>query len=416
MDNPHKFCYLERRMSSLSRLRHRLFVLALLQPLFLFSQASDNGIYPLIPSRPGEQIRAQIAFGASGGYAVWQDSLIDGKGFGIAAVSLNSDLSAKGEVVRVNVSGPESQTNPRLALLKNGGCVFAWQGGKSGAEDVFVRFRGPRNTWLTGDQFANTYRKSSQVDPAIACLANGSVVVIWSSAGQDGSLMGMYGQRCSSAGAKVGPEFRLNQFTPMNQRSAAVAALPAGGFIATWISEQQRASGSRDVYARLFTADARPLGVEFAVNTSTNQCDAPAITALSDGFAIAWQESVTGRQSSASDIVSRVFNLDGSARSAAVTVSASPAAVNKTPAIVAAGPQIVVTWSTLASGPAERIYGRNLGSDNTPLGDSFLVSTESLGRKANPTVAADSQGRVLAVWSEYVFGGPSFDLLAKILR
>ena len=416
MDNPHKFCYLQRRMSSLSRLRHRLFIVALLQPLFLFSQASDNGIHPLIPSRPGEQIRAQIAFAPTGGYAVWQDSLIDGKGFGIAAVSLNSDLSAKGEVFRVNVSAPESQTNPRLALLKDGGCVVAWQGGKAGLEDVFVRFRGPRNSWMAGDQFANTYRKSSQVDPAVACLANGSVVVIWSSAGQDGSLMGIYGQRFSAGGAKVGAEFRLNQFTPMNQRNASVAALPAGGFIATWISEQQRASGSKDIYARLFTADARPLGVEFIVNTSSNQCDTPVITGLSDGFAIAWQESVTGRQSAASDIVSRVFNLDGSARSPALTVSAPAAAINKTPAIAAAGPQIVVTWSSLASGPAERIYGRNLGSDNSPLGDAFLVSTESLGRKANPTVATDSQGRVLAVWSEYVFGGPSFDLLAKILR
>ena len=157
-------------MSSLFRLRPRVFILALLQPLFLFAQTSDNGTYSLVGTQPGDQVGAQASLGNRGGYVVWQDSLIDQKGFGIAARRLNSSLVGEGEIFRVNVSAPESQINPRLALLKNSGCVFVWQGGNIGAENVFLRFRGSNGAWLTGDLFANTYRKGSQVDPAVACL------------------------------------------------------------------------------------------------------------------------------------------------------------------------------------------------------------------------------------------------------
>src|SRR5258708_4892878 len=118
-------------MSSLFHLRHRIFIgLALLQPFFAPAQAADNGIYSIAGSRAGEQFGAQACIDNGGGYLVWQDSLIDQKGFGIAAVRLNASLAATGEVFRVNVSASENQINPRLALLKNGGCVFAWQGGK----------------------------------------------------------------------------------------------------------------------------------------------------------------------------------------------------------------------------------------------------------------------------------------------
>ena len=55
----------------------------------------------------------------------------------------------------------------------------------------------------------------------------------WGSYGQDNAdgLQGVYGQILSPAGVKINSEFRVNQFTPHNQRTPAVAAFKNGNFI-----------------------------------------------------------------------------------------------------------------------------------------------------------------------------------------
>ena len=49
-----------------------------------------------------------------------------------------------------------------------------------------------------------------------------------------------YGQILTPTGQKVGGEFLINQFTPYNQRTPAVATFPTGNFIAAWVSERER--------------------------------------------------------------------------------------------------------------------------------------------------------------------------------
>ena len=52
---------------------------------------------------------------------------------------LNLSLGTLG-TFRVNVQGTNDQANPRVALLKNGGAVFVWQGGISSQEQIYARF------------------------------------------------------------------------------------------------------------------------------------------------------------------------------------------------------------------------------------------------------------------------------------
>jgi len=82
----------------------------------------------------------------------------------------------------------------------------------------------------------------------VATLTNGNVVVLWDSFNQYSeqnsnstpSMRDVYGQIFSPTGQKIGGEFLLNQFTPFNQRTPAIAALASGGFVAAWVTEQQR--------------------------------------------------------------------------------------------------------------------------------------------------------------------------------
>ena len=46
--------------------------------------------YPVTGGLVGDQTHPQVSLSSSGGYAVWADNAVDGKGLGIAAVELNS--------------------------------------------------------------------------------------------------------------------------------------------------------------------------------------------------------------------------------------------------------------------------------------------------------------------------------------
>ena len=132
-----------------------------------------------------------------------------------------------------------------MALLKNGGAVFVWQGGREGYQHIFARFLTPTNTFLTTTDLAvSTFGSASsfQINPAVAVLNNSNVVVVWSSFNQAGaySLQDVYAKILSPTGGTVSNEFLVNQFTNYNQRTPAVTALNGGGFVVSWVSEQQR--------------------------------------------------------------------------------------------------------------------------------------------------------------------------------
>src|ERR1017187_602325 len=86
--------------------------------------------YAIVGSLPGDQVFPDAALNPSGGFAVWQDNITDGSGWGVSARRLDGTLSGTLSTFRVNVQGTNDQENPRVALLKNGGAAFVWQGGK----------------------------------------------------------------------------------------------------------------------------------------------------------------------------------------------------------------------------------------------------------------------------------------------
>ena len=163
----------------------------------------------------------------------------------MSAQRLDGTLSGSGSTFRVNVQGTNDQENPRVALLKNGGAVFVWQGGQEGFQHIYARFLTPTNTFLTTtDVVVSTFTNNFQINPAVAVLNNSNVVVVWASFDQAGSnsLQDVYGQILSPTGQKIGTNFLINQFTTYNQRTPAVAALKNGGFVVAWVSEQERAA------------------------------------------------------------------------------------------------------------------------------------------------------------------------------
>jgi hypothetical protein len=390
-----------------------------------FSPGGDD--YAIAGARLGDQTAPHAAIAPAGGWLVWQDNAADGNGLGISAARLDAGLALNGAAFRVNAQGALDQEKPRVARLASGGAVVVWQGGPLGFQDIYARFLNADGSFATGDILVNTHTNQFQIDPSVAVLANGTVVVVWASSQQDGSLQGVYAQRFDAAGQKLGAEFRVNQFTGRNQRTPAVAALADGNFAVAWISELQRSAESVDVYARVFTAAGAAATGELQVNpTPVGICANPAIAAsASGGFAVAWSQkggvfhtSAGDRQATQArtdgwDVAARLFTSAGAGAGGAIRLNTVGYGDQYGPQISAFGKNYLASWVSLGQdGAREGIYGQFLNGSGGLEGVEFRVNTATASRQMHPAIASDAVNRFLVLWSTFQ-AGSSFDLFAR---
>jgi len=157
---------------------------ALASPALAGNYQTNGGEYAIAGSFPGDQVRPDLNINTMGGFLVWQDNRTDGSGLGICARRLDSTFSGVLSTFRVNEIAADDQENAKVALLSGGGAAFVWQGGLNGFQHIYARFLSASNTWITGDLHVNTRTNGFQIDPSVAALANGNVVVIWSAIDQ----------------------------------------------------------------------------------------------------------------------------------------------------------------------------------------------------------------------------------------
>jgi hypothetical protein len=398
--------------------------LAVAASAVVFGQTNNyltNGIeYAIAGSLPGDQSHPSFGIKTTGGYIVWEDNLTDGDGLGISARRLDSNLSGSFSSFRVNVIGAGDQERPQVALLNNGGAAFVWQGGRRSYQHIYARFLSASGTWVTpaNDVLVNTFTNNFQVNPAVAALANGNVVVAWGSFNEfsGNSLQDVYAQVLSPAGQKLGGELLVNQFTSYNQRTPAIAGLSDGRFVVAWISEQQRFFNSVDIYARIFNADGSPSGNEIPVNTSTNVCANPSIAASPNGgFMIAWSEKdLTSLKTNSWDVYARAFLNTGAAAGPVARLNQNLMGDQYAPKLASLGSDFLAVWTSLGQdGSGAGVFGRFLRSDVTPEGNEFLVNTTTVGPQICPAVAADGQARFLVAWTSFTGLAYGFDVFAQ---
>ncbi|HEY3763379.1 MAG TPA: hypothetical protein VGN23_16660 [Verrucomicrobiae bacterium] len=416
--------------------------------------ATNGTEYAITGSLPGDNVFPDAALNSQGGFLVWQDNAVDGSGWGVSAMRVDSTLSGTLSPFRVNVTGTNDQENARVALLKGGGAVFVWQGGVEGYQHVYARFLSSTNTFLTTtDVLVSTFTNAIgfQANPAVAVLNNSNVVVVWGSYDQadSNSLQDVYGQILSPKGQAIGTNFLINQFTTYNQRTPAVAALAGGGFAVAWVSEQERAvalanstatlSGQQitgtassttivtgqevypsvDIYARLYNSNAVAATNEFLVDAGSNPCADPDIAAGSDGgFMIAWCAHDMLDVTNGWDIFACPFSAAGVA-GAVSHVNSYTYGDQYAPRLTVLGTSYLAVWTSLAQdGSLQGVFGQFLTSSAAPVGNEFQVNTTWMGRQMQPTIASDGLGQFLAVWtsSEGLSGAnpnPNFNLYAQ---
>jgi hypothetical protein len=255
-----------------------------------------------------------------------------------------------------------------------------------------------------GPEFrVNTFTPDYQTGPSIAADALGNFVVVWQSRQQDGSGYGIFGQRYSSSGVPLGLEFRVNSYTTGNQGWSSVAADAAGNFVVVWEGYQ---GPGRSVFGQRYAASGLPLGPEFRVNTYLGPDQtSPSVAADPAGpFVVVWTSR--DQDGSSDGVFGQRFAASGAPLGPEFRVNTFTSNSQRVPA-VAVGPAgtFVVAWESFGQDGnlyLTGVFAQRFASSGAPLGPEFRANTYTTSLQQGADVAIDGAGNFLVVW--YGFG------------
>src|SRR5262249_17869774 len=112
---------------------------------------------------------------------------------------------------------------------------------------------------------ASYFTTGVKKDVRVRASPNGSFVVVWSGAAQDGDGYGVFAQRYTPIFNSLDDEFRVNTTTTSDQTVPSVALAGSGNFVVVWQSGP--AAGLTQIIGQRYASSGAALGGEFRVNT-----------------------------------------------------------------------------------------------------------------------------------------------------
>lgn len=398
----------------------------------------------------------------SGGFvATWMDS--SGQGGDPTAPSVKAQLfGASGTKVGaeflVNTTVAASQDQPVIATLSSGGFVIAWRDtslqGDTSAAGIKAQIYDAAGVRLGGELQLNTTFLNTQDQPAISALPNGGFVASWhdnSLLSSDPSGYGIRSQVFDALGNKLGSEWVVDSSTGGNQEQPAVTTLASGGLVVGWTDYSGVGDADGGIKAQIYMPVQ---GAITGLALSTGQVSEAAVENVPVGaLQAAGALNAVYTYSIVDDSTDGAFTTDGSnllvrnsllldyeaAVSATLTIRASDGfgnsfdqvytlaigdaaiehrfaagtealansatANNQQQTVVAAlqSGNYVLAWAD-GSGVGDSsnygIKGQIIDAAGAKVGGEFLVNSQTLNSQDNPSVAALSSGGFVVAWSD----------------
>jgi hypothetical protein len=320
----------------------------------------------------------------------------------------------RGSDFQVNVYTSGSQAYAAMAPTVGDAFVVAWrsqfQDGSPGS--IFMRrysaFGVPQ-----AEQQVNTFTTGLQSSPSVASDADGNFVVVWQSYAQDGSQIGVFGQRYNASGVAQGGEFRVNTFTTGIQQNPVVASDADGNFVVVWSG---RGPGDdAGVFARRYDSTGAALGGEFLVNTyTTGSHHRTAVAAQADGrFMVVWEHLT--QDGSGYGVYGQRFDAAGAKDGVEFRANVYTTGNQSRPAVVARpNGNFVVAWNSEGQLHAGYdVLARHYLATPGGWGPEFRLSTGTGTNQRRPRLAADARGNFVAVWDGLNQDGSSYGVFGR---
>ena len=214
-------------------------------------------------------------------------------------------------------------------------------------------------------------------------------------------IVGLLGAVCTAQEPeKIGPAFHVNTHIDRNQTRPSVAGLSGGGFVAVWQSDRQDGSLS-GIYSQIFDSSGARVGSEFRVNTNTtySQRD-PSVAALyGGGFVVVWESEETSAGSE--NIYGQIFDISGAKAGSEFQVNTYTTSNWRADPSVAAFSDggFVVVWESYGQdGSSYGIYGQMFNGSGDRVGSEFQVNTDTNQGQEGPSVAVLADGGFVVAW------------------
>ncbi|MCB9059538.1 MAG: tandem-95 repeat protein [Calditrichae bacterium] len=252
----------------------------------------------------GSQINPKIAVNKDGSFVIvwqsWAQEGADSLGYGIYGQRFDANGNKLGSEFHVNTFESDFQISPDVSSDSLGNFVVVWESNGENVDSYYqVYYRTynssgvPTDTVRRADTNINTSNITRVRAPEVAMNPDGTFVIVWSTWQLDdpGFGGGVYAQRFSKSGAKVGSEFIVNTNILYSQKAPDIDSDDNGDFIVVW--ETQYEFNGFGVAGQLFDSTATKIGTEFLVNTFTDSDQELAAVSMdkTGNFVVTWQSN-----------------------------------------------------------------------------------------------------------------------------
>ncbi|MCP4660615.1 MAG: DUF11 domain-containing protein [bacterium] len=324
--------------------------------------------------------------------------------FFVAAAVQGQQPLPVGDQFQVNTYTTDDQRRPAVAAAPDSTFVVVWD-----VNFIDARISGQRyqdgvpidgEFEIDSSPSAYLFAPSVSADPT-----TGNFVVVWT---DDSDYMDISGRRFGSDGAPIGNEFKVNTFTTNVQSSVSVSAASDGDFVVVWYSiGSDDTDNDGSIQGQRYASDGTALGGEFQINSyTTNYQRDPSVAVDSVGdFVVVWKSSgSSGPDNSSWSIQGQRCASDGTALGGEFQVNTYTSNEQNSPSVaVDSDGDFVVVWSSNGSSGTDNfswsIQGQRYASDGTALGGEFQVNTHTYSEQNSPSVAVDSNDDFVVVWS-----------------
>jgi VCBS repeat-containing protein len=335
-----------------------------------------------------------VGVDANGNYVVvWTSSNSDGSGSGVFAQRYNARGVSQGRPIQVNTTTTGDQKWGTIAVRSDGGFIVTWTsvGQDGSATGNYVRIFDSSgvggseilvNSTTTGDQYA----------PSIGVAADGSFVVTWAGSGS-GDTAGIYFQKFSSTGTRIGSEQRVNSSPTNIQYDPSIAVGQDGQFMVVW-------DDTTGTHGRRFNASGGALDAnDLLIHADLTSGNADVATNGTGDYHIVWR-TTGGGDGSGRGLWRLSLGAADTTPSAPQQVTTDTINDQTEPAISSdADGNFIITWQGSGPGDTAGVFARKFLSDGTAVGTEFQLNETTAGSQVGVSTALVNHDNYIAVWS-----------------
>lgn len=213
----------------------------------------------------------------------------------------------------------------------------------------------------------------------------------------------------------LSPVVRINQLGTSSSHPV-ITSLVNGGYVVTWQSSGLDFDGS-GIYGQVYDAARTPVGAQFQVNTVyRGEQDRPSVTAIADGFVIAWQSFGSGSiDLSSYGVVAQIYDASGAKVGGEVQINTQLTDSQRFPKLASiAGGGFVSVWRSYDQDGSEGgIYAQLFNSAGAKVGGELLVNSATAGNQDAPAVAGLSEDGFVVAWQTRTPDGLNWTLSGR---